>query len=103
MNIVDYLILAILGFGLLSGMHKGSITSGLNTLGFVASWFGAQRLYARIANFALSNTTLMAVLNQYLEPEEFFSSAAEATMAVLLRPPTCIGSTRIHGRPRWMA
>lgn len=23
--------------------------------------------------------------------------------AVLLRPPTCIGSTRIHGRPRWMA
>ena len=64
MNIVDYLILAILGFGLLSGMHKGSITSGLNTLGFVASWFGAQRLYARIANFALSNTTLMAVLNQ---------------------------------------
>ena len=82
MNIVDYLILASLGFGLLSGMHKGSITSGLNTLGFVASWFGAQRLYARIANFALSNTTLMAVLNQYLEPEEFFSSAAEATMAV---------------------
>lgn len=82
MNIVDYLILAILGFGLLSGMHKGSITSGLNTLGFVASWFGAQKLYGRIANFALSNKTLMAVLNQYLEPEEFFSTAAEATMAV---------------------
>ena len=74
MNIVDILILAVLVYGLLSGMHKGFIASGLSVAGFIGSWFGAQMVYERIANLALSNTTLMAVLSQYLEPEAFFAS-----------------------------
>ncbi len=82
MNIVDILILAVLVFGLLSGMHKGFVASGLSVAGFIGSWFGAQMLYERIANLALSNTTLMAVLSQYLEPESFFASKAQAAMTV---------------------
>lgn len=82
MNIVDILIVAILAFGVLAGMHKGLIASGLSTVGFVAAWFGAQSLYERIANFALSNQTLMAVLNQYLEPEEFFATPQQAMTTV---------------------
>lgn len=82
MNIVDLIILAILGYGLLAGMYKGSITSGLSLLGFVGAWFGAQSVYQRIANLALSNTTLMAVLTQYLEPESFFASHTQAVTAV---------------------
>ena len=82
MNILDILILLVLGFCLLGGMHKGFITSALSTIGFVASWFGARAIYERIANLALSNTTLMAVLNQYLEPESFFSSSTQAAMTV---------------------
>lgn len=82
MNIVDILILAVLVYGLLSGMHKGFIASGLSVVGFVGSWFGAQMVYERIANLALSNTTLMAVLSQYLEPESFFASKAQAAMTV---------------------
>lgn len=82
MNILDLLILAILAYGLLAGMYKGMLTSLMSLLAFGGAWFGAKALYARIANFALSNTTLMAVLNQYLEPEEFFSSHTEAITAV---------------------
>ena len=82
MNIVDFIILAIFAYGLLAGMYKGSITSGLSLVGFVGAWFGAQQVYQRIADFALSNTTLMAVLNQYLEPESFFSSHTQAVTAV---------------------
>lgn len=82
MNIVDILILAVLAFGLLSGMHKGFIASGLSVAGFIGSWFGAQMVYERIANLALSNTTLMAVLSQYLEPENFFATKAQAAMTV---------------------
>ena len=82
MNIVDILIVAILAFGVLAGMHKGLIASGLSTVGFVAAWFGAQSLSERIANFALSNQTLMAVLNQYLEPEEFFATPQQAMTTV---------------------
>ena len=82
MNIVDILLLAVLVFSLLAGMYKGFITSGLATAGFVGSWFGARLVYEHIANLALSNTTLMAVLNQYLEPESFFASKSQAMMTV---------------------
>ena len=82
MNIVDILLIAVLGFGLLAGMYKGFVASLLSTVGFIGSWFGARMVYERIANLALSNTTLMAVLNQYLEPESFFASGAQAATTV---------------------
>ena len=82
MNIVDILILVILAFSLLAGMHKGFMASLLHTIGFIGSWFGARMVFERIANLALSNTTLMAVLNQYLEPESFFASATQANTTV---------------------
>ena len=82
MNIVDILLIAILAFGLLAGMYKGFLTSLLSTLGFVGAWFAARMVYLPIANLALSNTTLMAVLSQYLEPESFFASKAQAAMTV---------------------
>lgn len=82
MNIVDILILAVLAFGLLAGMHKGFLASILSTLGFIGSWYGARMVYERIANLALSNTSLMAMLNQYLEPETFFASSAQAATTV---------------------
>ena len=82
MNILDILILLVLAFCLLAGMHKGFIASLLATVGFAGSWFGARAIYMRIANLALSNTTLMAVLNQYLEPASFFESSAQAAMTV---------------------
>ena len=82
MNIVDILIIVVLAFGLLAGMHKGFVSSILSTIGFVGSWFGARMVYERIANLALSNTTLMAVLNQYLEPESFFASNTQAATTV---------------------
>ena len=82
MNLLDIAIIVILAFYLISGMYRGFITSLLGTLGFVGAWFGAQSLYPRVAQLALSNRTLMAVLNQYLEPENFFSSHAIATTTV---------------------
>ncbi len=82
MNIVDILLLVVLVFGLLAGMYKGFITSALSTAGFFGSWFGALALYPKIANLALSNTTLMGVLNQYLEPANFFANAQQAAQTV---------------------
>lgn len=82
MNIVDYLVLAILVFSIMAGMYKGFASSGLSLVGFFGAWFGARALYGKVANLALSNTTLMAVLNQYLEPETFFESRMQASMSV---------------------
>ena len=82
LNLLDITIIVILAFYLISGMYRGFITSLLGTVGFVGAWFGAQQLYPRVANLALSNQTLMAVLNQYLEPESFFSSHSQAIKTV---------------------
>lgn len=82
MNLLDIIILAILAFYLISGMYRGSITSFLGTAGFIAAWFGAKQFYPQVAQMALSNQTLMAVLNQYLEPQSFFTSHAQATTTV---------------------
>ena len=68
MNIVDLVILAILAFGLLAGMYKGMLTSALKLLAFAGAWFGTLVIYPNVAYMALSNQTLIAVLNQYLEP-----------------------------------
>ena len=82
LNLLDITIIVILAFYLISGMYRGFITSLLTTIGFVGAWFGAQQLYPRVAQLALSNQTLMAVLNQYLEPETFFQSHTQAVSTV---------------------
>ena len=82
LNLLDITIIVILAFYLISGMYRGFITSLLTTIGFVGAWFGAQQLYPRVAQLALSNQTLMAVLNQYLEPETFFESHSQAVSTV---------------------
>ena len=82
MNIVDIIILVIFVYCLLVGMYRGTIASGLSLIGFAGAWFGAQSVYQTVATLVLSNTTLMAVLNQYLEPETFFKESAVAASTV---------------------
>ena len=82
MNLLDVIIIAILAYFLISGMYRGSITSLLSTAGFVAAWYGAVKYYPQVAQLALSNQTLMAVLHQYLEPESFFKTHAQAMTSV---------------------
>ena len=81
MNIVDIIIILILGYGLLSGMHKGFIASGLSLLGFVAAWFGAFFSYGTLMNAALSNATIMGFCTNLLEAGTFFQGG-DATRLV---------------------
>ncbi|MGI6240080.1 MAG: CvpA family protein [Christensenellales bacterium] len=81
MNVVDIIILLILGYGLLAGMYKGFIASGLSLLGFVAAWFGAYFSYSTLMNAALSNSTIMGFCTNLLEAENFFTGT-DATALV---------------------
>lgn len=76
MNVVDIIILLILGYSLLAGMYKGFIASGLALLGFVASWFGAYFSYTTLMNVALSNATIMGFCSNLLEPDNFLGQNA---------------------------
>ena len=80
MNIVDIIIVLILGYGLLAGMYKGFIASGLSLLGFVAAWFGAYFSYATLMNVALSNATIMGFCSNLLEAGTFFQDGDGARL-----------------------
>ena len=81
MNIIDIILILVLGYSLLSGMYKGFIASGLSLLGFVASWFGAYYSYQTLTRVALSNSTIMGFCRNLLEASSFFESG-DATLQV---------------------
>ena len=83
MNILDILILAVLGFSLCAGFYKGFLSSFLSTGALVGSWFGARALYERVAAVALNNRTLLGALSNYLEPETFLPGGGTALVSSL--------------------
>ena len=83
MNILDILILAVLGFSLCAGFYKGFISSFLSTGALVGSWFGAKALYERVAQVALNNRTLIGALSNYLEADTFLPDGGTALVSSL--------------------
>lgn len=75
-NIVDIIIVAVIGLSLVSGMYKGFIASGLAAIGFVASWFGAMNLYPQLTTIIMNNKSLMDVLKYYLDAGGMFKTRA---------------------------
>lgn len=82
LNVVDFVILAILGLSLVAGMYKGFLASGLTTAGFVAAFFGAQSLYPQLSSAIQSNASLMNVLKYYLDASSMFKSVGLAEKSV---------------------
>lgn len=87
MNVVDIIILLILGYSLLAGMYKGFIASGLALLGFAASWFGAYFSYTTLMNVALSNATIMGFCSNLLEPDNFLGANASKLVSEMAGSP----------------
>ena len=83
LNIVDYVILAILGLSLVAGMYRGFLASGLTTAGFVAAFFGAQALYPQLSTAIQSNQGLMDTLTYYLDASSMFTTANLAERSVV--------------------
>lgn len=76
LNIVDILIVAVLGLSVVSGMYKGFLSSMLAAVGFVGAWFGSMYLYPQLAKVVLSNNSLMDVLKYYLDVGTMFKTPA---------------------------
>ena len=83
LNIVDYVILAILGLSLVAGMYRGFLASGLTTAGFVAAFFGAQALYPQLSTALHSNQGLMDTLTYDLDASSMFTTANLAERSVV--------------------
>ena len=68
MNLIDWIIIAILGVSVLFGLYRGFISSVLNMGGGLASFFGAFWLYPKLAALIQQNESLRMTLAHYLEP-----------------------------------
>lgn len=55
MNIIDIILIAILGVSILSGMQKGFLTSLLATFAFVGAWFAARAVYPTLSQQFLAS------------------------------------------------
>lgn len=82
MNIIDLIICAILGLGLVSGMYKGFITSTLATLGFIGSWAGAYALYPQLSAAVTGNASIMDMLAYYVDTSTLFKTPGLARTVV---------------------
>ena len=68
MNLIDWIIVSILGISVLFGMYRGFVSSVLNMGGGLCSFFGAFWLYPKLAALIQQNESLRMTLAHYLEP-----------------------------------
>ena len=68
MNLIDWIIVGILGISVLFGMYRGFVSSVLNMGGGLASFLGSFWLYPKLAALIQQNESLRMTLAHYLEP-----------------------------------
>lgn len=82
MNIIDIIIMAILAFCLVSGMHKGFITSTLALVGFFGAWIGAYASYGYLVQAVQQNEGLINFLSSLVGAADLFDTATLADLEV---------------------
>ena len=82
MNIIDIIIIAILAFSVISGMHKGFIASTLALVGFCGAWVGAYATYGYLVNAIEKNQSIMSFLQNIVGAADLFKTRALADLEV---------------------
>lgn len=82
MNIIDFIIVAIMAFSLVSGMHKGFITSTLALFGFIGAWIGAYASFGYLVTVVQQNDGIMNFLRSLISAADLFKTPALADLEV---------------------
>lgn len=82
MNIVDYVILAIIAISTIIGLYNGLVISLLNIGSFFLSWIGAFVFYPLMSRFFVNHTSLMDKLIFYTNGASKIPSIEERTLEV---------------------
>ena len=82
MNIVDYVILGILGVSVLFGFYRGFIASVLNTGGCLISVVGSFMLYPKLTEYIANNPELQRTLLTYTDASSRIGDLATSIMNV---------------------
>ena len=84
MNIIDIIIIGIMAFSLVSGMHKGFITSTLALVGFCGAWIGAYASYGYLVTAVQQNEGLMNFLQGLVGAADLFKTKTLADLEVAM-------------------
>lgn len=83
MNIIDIIILVILGLSLVAGMYKGFLASMLSLFGFCGAWIGAYATYGFLASTVSNNVDLMNILTNLIGAADLFDTPELANLDVV--------------------
>ncbi len=67
MNIVDYVILGVIGVSVLFGLYRGFISSVLNTGGCLIAFLASFALYPKLTEYIANNEQLRTMLLSYTD------------------------------------
>ncbi|GHU82836.1 hypothetical protein FACS1894196_1840 [Clostridia bacterium] len=90
MNLVDWLVLAVIGVSLLFGLYRGFIASMLGLLCLFAAMFAAYALGPALATLFLNDTSVVTTLAHYTD-----TASRLGDLALSLRPVAGLDSAAI--------
>mgnify|MGYP000884707417 FL=1 len=83
MNIIDIIILVILGLSLVAGMYKGFLASMLSLFVFCGAWVGAYATYGFLASTVSNNVDLMNIFKNLIGAADLFKTPELANLDVV--------------------
>lgn len=83
MNIVDYVVLGVLGLSVLFGFYRGFVSTVLNAGGCLVSLVGSFLLYPRLAELIRSNEELLRTLAHYTDASSLLGDLEMAITRVV--------------------
>ena len=98
MNIIDFIIIAIMAFSLVSGMHKGFITSTLALFGFIGAWIGAYASFGYLVTVVQQNDGIMNFLRSLISAADLFKTPTLADLEVAAATAADMAKQRKNSR-----
>ena len=82
MNVIDIVIIAIIGLSVLFGLYRGFIQSVLNLAGGLASFVGSFWLFPKLSDVLSANTGLTRMISTYTDSRSLLGDLDLSNLAV---------------------
>ena len=82
MNIIDIVIIAIIGLCVLFGLYRGFIQSVLNLAGGLLSFVGSFWLFPKLSDILSANTSLTRMISTYTDSQSLLGDLDLSSLAV---------------------
>lgn len=82
MNIVDYVIIAVVGVSVLYGLYRGFVSSVLNTAAGLGTFFASLKLYPKVSAWLAGNESITTMLTSLTDADKLVGDQETALRLV---------------------